>query len=396
MRRVEVVLLISAASAGTLVTLGWEDSMRSIRLLAVTTTVLVLGSACGGDGPGGGEENQPPVADFTPPVGCVAGSACNFTSTGSTDDKAITTYIWDFDAAGTAPNGTTSAASFTFAAEGSYPVTLTVGDAEGLTATVTKNVAVAAAPAGNILPTANFTIISNPCTEDTPCGFSSTSTDPDGDIGLATFEWDFGDGTVPAPAGPEVTHTYEAANTYQVKLKVTDVAGGVAEVTLPITVQAQAVGQDCTTTPGNNTPGAGGTNPVVDCLLTVNTRSTITFTLVSEDCDFGGNRLEVDAPPVNADIFFNFCNLPAGTQKTVTIAAGSTTPQVFEAGSVLHVHFVRGPVELSDPPASDPGIQVDGSSPNWTLNIDDGGLAGAEGEPDFNDAVVSIVATPAP
>jgi PKD repeat protein len=372
--------------------------MRSIRLLAVTTTVLVLGSACGGDGPGGGEENQPPVADFTPPVGCVAGTACNFTSTGSTDDKAITTYIWDFDGAGTAPNGTTSSASFIFAAEGSYPVTLTVGDAEGLTATVTKNVAVAAAPAGNILPTANFEVLSNPCVAGTPCGFNSTSTDPDGDIAQATFEWDFGDGTPQPenPPGPNVTHTFAAGNTYQVTLTVTDVAGGIAQVTLPVTVQAPTVGQDCTTTPGTDAPGNPGTPPVVDCDLTVNIRSTVTFTLEDEDCDFGGNKLELVAPAPIQSIFFNMCNQTTPVEKTITISAGSSTPRVFEAGTVLKVRFTRGLLDADDPLASDPGIQVDGSSPNWTMNIDDGGLAGTEGEPDFNDAIITVEATAAP
>jgi hypothetical protein len=43
---------------------------------------------------------------------------------------------------------------------------------------------------------------------------------------------------------------------------------------------------------------------------------------------------------------------------------------------------------------SDPGIQVTGSYPSWTLNIDDGGAAGTPGEPDFNDVVVTVTATP--
>jgi PKD repeat protein len=366
--------------------------MRSIRLLAVTTTVLALGSACGGDGPtdGGGGQNQPPVANFTPPTTCVAGAVCNFTSTGSSDDKAVTTYSWDFDGAGTAPNITTSSASFTFAAQGSFPVTLTVGDAEGLTHSVTKNVDIAAAPSGNILPTANFEIITNPCVAGTPCGFNSTSVDPDGDIAAATFEWDFADGTPPPtePAGPDVTHTFAAANTYQVTLTVTDVAGGVAEVTLPITVTAPAVGQDCTTS-------QAGTGPVVDCDLTLSVQSTVKFTMVSEDCVFPGNRLEL-TEPLQPDkiVFFNLCNATPGSVTNITNPDMSL--MVFPAGTVLRVHFVRGPVPEGHPPASDPGIQVDGAFPSWTLNIDDGGLAGTEGEPDFNDVIIDVDATPAP
>ena len=353
--------------------------MRSMRLLAVATMVVVLGSACGGDDPppNGVDENDPPVASFVPPTNCVAGTACNFTST-STDDEGVTTYSWDFDGAGTTPPVTTASASFTFAAAGTYPVTLTVGDAEGETHSVTNNVTVTAAPVENILPVADFEG-ATACTEGTPCGFHSLSTDEDGTIAPEGHVWDFGDNTEDG-TGIDVTHTFAAAGTYNVKLTVTDNLGGVAEVTLPITV-APAASQDCTTT---------GT--VVDCSLTVNVRSTVKFTVVSESCDFTGNRLEITAPRAQI-VFFNLCNQTPGAEYTVLSAGG--TPLVFEAGTVLAVHFVRGAPGPTDPPASDPGIQVDGTSPTWTLNIDDGGNAGTAGEPDFNDAVISVTATPA-
>jgi PKD repeat protein len=358
--------------------------MRSIRLLAVTTTVLALGSACGGDGPTDGGQNLAPVADFTPPTTCVAGSVCNFASTGSSDDKAITTYSWDFDGAGTAPNVTTSSASFTFAAQGTFPVTLTVGDAEGLTHSVTKNVVIAAAPVGNTPPTASFALISNPCTAGTPCGFDDLSTDPDAGATL-TGSWNFGDGTA-AAAGLDITHTFEDPGTYDVTLTVTDNAGASNAITLPVEVTPQTVGQDCTTS-------QTASGPVVDCLLTVGIRSTVTFTVVSEDCAFIGNRLEVTAPnPRNQILFFNLCTQTPGA--TATVMNGGV-PHVFEAGDLLNVRFVRGNV-TGPPPASDPGIQVDGTSPEWTLSIDDGGLAGTAGEPDFDDAIIDIVATPAP
>jgi PKD repeat protein len=359
--------------------------MRSIRLLAVTTTVLVLGSACGGDGPGGGEQNQPPVADFPIPTTCVANSACNFTSTGSSDDEAITTYSWDFDGAGTAPPVTTSAASYTFTSEGSYPVTLTVGDAEGLTHSVTKNVVVAAATPGNTPPVANFEVTSNPCIAGTPCGFNDLSTDADVGATL-TGSWDFGDGNTAVP-GLDLTHTFEDPGSYNVTLTVTDNAGASNAITLPVTVTPQAAGQDCTTT--------GGTSPVVDCALTVDIRSTVKFTVVSESCDFTGNRLEIDMPTgPNQIIFFNLCNQSPGAEYTVLGAGG--TPLVFEAGSVLNIHFVRGAPGENDPPAGDPGIQFDGTSPSWTLNIDDGGAFQDPGEPDFNDAIIAVQATAAP
>src|SRR5687767_16012716 len=91
--------LTPSFSAGTLSLFGWEESsMRSIRLLAMATTVLVLGSACGGDDPptGNGNENTAPVAVFTAP-NCTVGVSCAFTANSSTDDKAITGFNWDFN-----------------------------------------------------------------------------------------------------------------------------------------------------------------------------------------------------------------------------------------------------------------------------------------------------------
>jgi hypothetical protein len=69
---------------------------------------------------------------------------------------------------------------------------------------------------------------------------------------------------------------------------------------------------------------------------------------------------------------------------------------VFLAGSTLPLRFHQGIPGPLDPPTGDPGIQVTGRFPNWTLKIDDGGAAGNQGEPDFNDVVLSVQATTAP
>src|SRR5215204_1748940 len=193
--------------------------MRSMRLLAMATTVLVLGSACGDDGPtDGGGDNAAPVAIFTAPS-CTVGVACAFTANSSTDDVAITGFNWDFNGDLTA-DATTREASFTFAAEGTVPVRLIVSDAEGLADTVTNNVTVAPATTpGNTAPVSSFDLPTD-CVAGTPCGFHSTSTDPDAGDGIAFAAWDFGDGAV--GEGNDATHTYAAAGTYTVALTVTD------------------------------------------------------------------------------------------------------------------------------------------------------------------------------
>ncbi len=352
--------------------------MRSMRLLAVASAVLVLGSACGGDDPPTGGGNVAPVANFTPPTNCTAGTACNFTST-STDDAAVTTWSWDFDGAGTAPNVTTSSASFTFAAQGTYPVSLTAGDAQGLTHTVTRDVIVAAAPTGNVAPTASF-VLPTDCVAGTPCGFQSTSIDADGTIAATDTDWNFGD--TETGEGLDVTHTYAAAGTYTVTLTVTDNLGlASTPATQQLVVTAPAA-QDCTTT---------GTT--VACSLTMTQKVTVKITVVSEACELSGNDFYVTAPRFQT-VFQNLCNRAPGTEYIVTDADG-TTPLVFNAGTPIALRFNQGP-QGTNPPVSDPGIQVSGSYPNWTLNIDDGGAAGTPGEPDFDDAVLSVQATVVP
>ena len=352
--------------------------MRSIRLLAVATTVVVLGSACGGDGPPTDGENAAPVAIFTAPTTCTATTACNFTSN-STDDNAVTTWTWDFDGAGTAPNGTTASASFTYAAPGTYPVTLTVGDAAGLTHSVTHDVIVAAAPVINTAPTASFTLPTG-CTAGTPCGFASTSTDAEGPIAATDTDWNFGDtGT---GEGTNVTHTYTAAGTYTVTLTVTDNQGLASTPATQQLVVTAPASQDCTTT---------GTT--VACSLTMTQRVTVKIVMVSEACELSGNDLSVTAPRGQV-VFQNLCNRTPGQEYIVTDAAGA--PLVFEAGTPIALRLNQGTPGAGDPPTGDPGIEITGNYPNWTLNIDDGGAAGTPGEPDFNDAVLTVQATVAP
>src|SRR5207247_371119 len=64
------------------------------------------------------------------------------------------------------------------------------------------------------------------------CGFTSTSSDPDGSI--SAYSWTFGDGGTAAVQNP--SHSYAAAGTYSVTLTVTDNQGATNAISHPVTI----------------------------------------------------------------------------------------------------------------------------------------------------------------
>jgi hypothetical protein len=359
---------------GPLVTLGWEDSMRSIPLLAATTVILTGAWACGGDG-GGVEPNLDPIANFTAPASCTVGVACTFTDASSDPDGSITARSWNFGD-GTLPvndPALTQSHTFQTANAAGYQVTLTVTDNGGKTNAKTIAVPVNGGTS-NVPPTAIFTPPS--CVSGVACTFTSNSTDADGTI--ATTHWDFGDLT--SADGTPVDHIYNVTTStpFTVILTVTDNLGATATSQQTVTVAPPAATQ-CTT--------AGLT---VTCTLGMTSRSTVTITLNSTSCEITGNKVAVAAPR-RQNIFFNVCSKPAGSVETVTDANGAAL--IFEAGTQLQVEFTRGTPDLGDPPAGDPQARVDGTFPSYTVSIDDGGNTGGAGEPDFSDVVLAVQAT---
>ena len=126
---------------------------------------------------------------------------------------------------------------------GNYPETInhynllrTIEDAYGLTpvgasATANPITDIWSGGTGNEPPTASYTWS---CTQ-LNCSFDGTaSSDPDGVI--ASYQWDFGDGSSGTGATP--SHTFTTGGSYPVKLTVTDNQGATASITHTITATA--------------------------------------------------------------------------------------------------------------------------------------------------------------
>ncbi len=207
--------------------------------------------------------NQPPVASFT--SNC-ANLSCTFNSTGSTDDVGIVSRGWTFGD-GTSAGNVVSPSS-TYAAPGTYTVSLTVTDGGGLTNTVTHVVTVTRPI---LPPVASFTAT---CTNLTCTFNSSASSDA---VGIVNRSWSFGDGTTDGNV-VSPTVTYAAGGTYKVTLIVTDAAG--------LTNSATRI--ESFTRAANQPPVASFTSSCTNLACTFNsTGSTDDVGIVSRAWTFG-------------------------------------------------------------------------------------------------------------
>jgi PKD repeat protein len=331
-------------------------------------------AACGGDS-GGGPDNTAPTANFEPPA-CDQLS-CQFTDGSSDSDGSIASRSWTFEN-GTPATSTDQNPTSVFSAAGTYTVTLSVTDNEGATGDYQREVTVTGAP-GNQAPTAAFT----PDCAVNVCTFTDASVDADGSI--ASRAWDFGDPTSPdntsTEQNPTHTYTFTELTPVTVTLTVTDNVGATASTTQTFNVNPPA-GLEC----ADGTP---------NCELGIEADATVTVTLVSSDCELAGNTFKVlitppAGEPVEETLFTDGCNTPDGTSFQLQNSG------VITAGTVITAQLVSGgnPDDLALPPA----LRLTDTSayPSWTLEFDDG-LIGPDVdplEPDFNDLVITIVATP--
>jgi PKD repeat protein len=174
--------------------------------------------------------NQPPVAvALASPTSGSAPLTVIFNGENSRDDDGIQSYLWDF------MDGNTSTdinPNYTFTADGTYNVLLTVTDTGGLTGTAIISVVVG--QSSNMPPIA--VIEAEPSEGSAPLDVTFTGRNSVDDFGVTAYSWDFGDGGTSTEVDP--MHTYTEPGEHTVVLTVTDAGGLVGRSTAIVRVGA--------------------------------------------------------------------------------------------------------------------------------------------------------------
>ena len=267
--------------------------------------------------------------------------------TASSDaDGTIVAYAWDFGDGSTA---NADKAVHDYSGAGTYQVSLTVTDNSGATASSTKAVSVAAR---NIAPTASFTTSA----ADLTISFdASTSKDQDGAI--ASYEWEFGDGTT--GTGVKPSHPYAQGGTYQVKLTVTDNAGATATTAQSLTVIAPPVNSLPTATFAKTSSG-----------LTINVdgsdSSDADGTIVKYDWDFGDGTTDATS---GASAVHTYAGAGTYSVKLTVTDNNDGTGQATQSVSVI-----------APPPANVPPTASFAATPSGlTVDVDATGSSDPDG-----------------
>jgi len=178
--------------------------------------------------------NQAPVASFT--VTCPA-LQCTFDGSSSSDDAGVVRYSWSWGT-GQSESHSFPVSKHTYPGAGTYSVTLTVTDAQGLTGSITKSVTVPSS-APNQVPTVT---ISSPSGSNIayPQGASVTFTgaanDPeDGALSGASLVWTSNlDGQI--GTGTSFSTTSLSVGTHTITLTATDSKGAKNAAVIYLTI----------------------------------------------------------------------------------------------------------------------------------------------------------------
>jgi PKD repeat protein len=243
---------------------SWTGSLACL----LTTVGLGL-AACSEDS---GPSNAPPTVTFA--IQC-ADLGCRFVNGSSDADGALESYAWDFGDE-SAP-ATTRDANHTYAAAGTFTVTLTVTDDEGEAVSGTAKVTVhTPADPGGVL-TVSF---SADCV-----GLICDFTDRSAASASAVYTWTFGDQSEPLTSR-DVQHTYGAEGDFLVSLTILD---GGRQVSATRTLHVELV---------NLPPAAQFVYTCTDLTCEFTDQSTDEIGgLASFRWDFGDGQISTDRNP---------------------------------------------------------------------------------------------------
>ena len=175
-----------------------------------------------------------PVAVAAAPtyIAAIAPLTVDFNGSGSTDsDGSIVDWQWDF---GDGNSDSGQSVNHTFYSPGTYAVSLTVTDNDGLSDNDSLSVVVL-----NQAPIAVASSDSTSGTAPVTIDFDGTgSSDPDTFGSIVSYAWDFGDGASSSVQNP--SHTYTAGGNFSASLTVTDDLGASGSDTMVLDITAPA------------------------------------------------------------------------------------------------------------------------------------------------------------
>ncbi len=291
--------------------------------------------------PGSGP--PPPVPSFFATADASVPGAVDFDASASTPSSGatLTSYAWDFGDGSPVVTTTVPTVSHTYTKPGTQSVTLTVTDSTGQKASLTKALA---------FPVPAFSYVPN--SSDTKAiDFDASASTGSGGTAVATYTWNFGDGSMPVSThSATTTHTYAAGGVYTVILSVTDTAGQTSPLLAkPVTVAAYEVNSV------GDAPSTDATQPVCDTGSTVVVNSATV-----PECTLRAAIQSVDVAGRGAITF----TLPTGV--TPTVAPLSPLPTITASMISIDASTVTGGYLQIDGTALDPttgtGLLISGAN----------------------------------
>jgi PKD repeat protein len=360
--------------------------MKRGLLLLIGSFALIAGACTtSGGGGGGGGTNHAPVAVLG--ASATSGNAplmVTFSSGASTDDHGITGYAWDFG--DSSPIDHTANPTHVYTSAGNFLAQLTVTDAGGLSSTDTRLIIVSAV--GNRSPVAAAS--GTPTTGQAPLSVSFTDASFDSDGHIASWSWNFGDGS-PVVSTPSPTHVYTAVGSFVATLTVTD-NGGASDTT---TIVVHTTTNLAPIAIATATPDHGK----VPLTVAFNSASSTDpdGTIVSRSWDFGdGSPLDTTTNPTHqyATVGPYTATLTvtdnSGVTDTANVLVTVNPDQSPVARAAANPSSGRAPLAVT---FTDSSSDPDGSIVSWSWNFGDGSPLSSTPSPTHTYAAGSYTAT---